>query len=329
MTSKEFLFRVRNRLRNNLVQFIRNTRLYPMIYSSYWHYLFHSRNTEAAGDCYYAAIPNPGARIGHQIANWIAGYWYAGQFGLKFAHVPFPNEKWENFLSFGDGERNVEELVRNDYRKIRLPLFKESDAKEIDLNKRIIRSYKNKKVVFVAEQDQFYRDQHNVISDLKKKFFSADARKNDRLIYSDRNFNIAVHVRRGDIVQGIKKINSNLLMRWQDNSYFLNVLRSVIRGLKQDKPVAIYLFSQGEREDFIDFQEFESITLCLDMSPQDSFLHMVYSDLLITSKSSFSYKPALLNNGIKVCPENFWHGYPEAKDWILADADGIFDINRL
>ena len=43
----------------------------------------------------------------------------------------------------------------------------------------------------------------------------------------------------------------------------------------------------------------------------------------ITSKSSFSYKPALLNkNGIKVCPRNFWHGYPDTKDWIMCDNDG-------
>lgn len=55
------------------------------------------------------------------------------------------------------------------------------------------------------------------------------------------------------------------------------------------------------------------------MNSQDSFLHMVYADCLITSKSSFSYKPALLNKGIKVCPKDFWHGYPNTKDWLLID----------
>ena len=61
------------------------------------------------------------------------------------------------------------------------------------------------------------------------------------------------------------------------------------------------------------------------MSAQDSFLHMVYADLLITSKSSFSYKPALLSNGIKVCPKYFWHGYPDTEDWILCDNNGNLD----
>jgi len=65
------------------------------------------------------------------------------------------------------------------------------------------------------------------------------------------------------------------------------------------------------------------------MNAQDSFLHLVYADLLITSKSSFSYKPALLNNGIKICPKNFWHGYPNNKKWILCDNNGNFDISSL
>jgi hypothetical protein len=52
---------------------------------------------------------------------------------------------------------------------------------------------------------------------------------------------------------------------------------------------------------------------------------MVNADLLITSKSSFSYKPALLSNGIKVCPKNFWHRYPDKLDFILVADDGILD----
>jgi hypothetical protein len=61
------------------------------------------------------------------------------------------------------------------------------------------------------------------------------------------------------------------------------------------------------------------------MGAKDSFQHMVYADLLITSKSSFSYKPALLSDGVKVCPQNFWHGYPGQPDWVLVDDAGSFD----
>ena len=113
-------------------------------------------------------------------------------------------------------------------------------------------------------------------------------------------------------------------MRYLANDYYYKVLSAVIRLLKVNKPVNIYLFSQGKPEDFPEFKEFENLHWCLDMNARQSFLHMVYADLLITSKSSFSYKHALLNKKIKVSPRNFWHGYPDEPDWILCNDDGTF-----
>ena len=95
--------------------------------------------------------------------------------------------------------------------------------------------------------------------------------------------------------------NPNLAMRYLSNDYYEKALRQVIGSIKIDKPIHIYIFSQGIPEDYPEFAHYKNIHWYLDMSAQDSFLHMVYADLLITSKSSFSYKPALLSNGIKVC----------------------------
>ncbi|MBP8793120.1 MAG: hypothetical protein KBE41_04415 [Lutibacter sp.] len=272
---------------------------------------------------YFTAIPNPGAGIGHQLANWIAGYWFAQQFGLQFAHIPFSSNKWEDFLGFGDGEISVQELCKHKgYKKVRLPLFNENKTEEVALIKSIIASYSNQKVVFVCEQDQFYRNQFGIQESIQQKFVASKARENEKIIYSKENYNIAIHVRRGDIVVGQTNNNPNLVMRWQNNDYFVNVLSNVLNQIETDKHIAIYLFSQGVEADFPEFKKFENITFCLDMNAQDSFAHMVFADVLITSKSSFSYKPALLNKGIKVCPKDFWHGYPKTEDWILADENG-------
>jgi hypothetical protein len=152
------------------------------------------------------------------------------------------------------------------------------------------------------------------------------------LQFEEENYNIAIHVRRGDIVAGQVNGNPNLLMRWLDSNYFENVLDCVLANLKQDKPIKIYLFSQGEKEEFLAFDKYENIQFFLKMGPHDSFLHMVFADLLITSKSSFSYKPALLSKGVKVCPQYFWHGYPDLPDWIVAEVDGTLNeqaINKL
>lgn len=325
--------KLKNRLWSKIVSIFKHTKFYPFLYKSFLYSKIVVSKSNNMTDLYFAATPNKGAGIGHQMANWIAGYWFAKLFNLKFAHIPFSNNSWETFLGFGEDEVSVTDLVdKQGYKKIKLPLFDEYNDSEVDLIKNIINSYQSQKVVFIAEQDQFYENQYGNINELKKKFYSAKSRKNDTLIYSKENFNIAIHVRRGDINIGQLNKNPNLLLRWQDNDYFIKVLENVIEKINPSKPIKIFLFSQGKKSDFIEFSKFEDIEYCLDMGAKDSFLHMVYADLLITSKSSFSYKPALLSNGVKVVPNNFWHGYPNHKDWIIADENGnlnFIEINHL
>ncbi len=312
-----------------IVKSTRDKKFYHYIYRSYWHYLFsHSCTQKDTHINYFTARPNPGAGIGHQIANWNAGYWFAKKFGLNFAHIAFTPLTWDSFLGFGNNEPSVTELIKKEKYKIRkLPIFNEFNSESIKLIQQIIKSYSHKKIIFLCEQDQGYLNQYGVIDDIKNKFYSAPARKNDQLIYSEDNFNIAIHVRRGDIMTDSS--NPNLVMRYLSNDYFEKVLKQIVDNIHTPKSVHIYFFSQGKPEDFPEFVAYTNLHWCLDMDAQDSFLHFVYADLLITSKSSFSYKPALLNNGIKVCPKNFWHGYPDSKDWILCGNDGSFDVDKL
>jgi hypothetical protein len=320
--------KIRNRLWSKLVQICREKSIYPYIYRSFWHYLLHSNITTGNNIGYFTARPNPGAGIGHQIANWNAGYWFAKKFGLKFAHIAFTPLTWDSFLGFGYKEPSTIDLIKKEKYKIRkLPIFNEFDPESIKLIRQIIKSYSNKKIIFLCEQDQGYMDQYGVINDIKNKFYSAPSRKNDHLIYSKDNFNVAIHVRRGDIMTDSN--NPNLVMRYLSNDYFEKVLKQVVNNIQTSKPIHIYFFSQGIPANYPEFSAFQNLHWCLDMNAQDSFLHLVYADLLITSKSSFSYKPALLNNGIKICPKNFWHGYPKSEDWILCENDGSFDIMNL
>lgn len=323
----EILSKIKSHYWNKIVSHSRKKSYYPFLYKSYWYFLLNKTEHTNNSINYYTANPNPGAGIGHQMANWIAGYWFARQFGLQFAHIPFSKAQWDAFLGFGINEKKVSDLINNSYKKVRLPIFDENNFEEVELQKRIISSYANKNVIFIAEQDQFHQDQFVVMEDIKNKFFNAPSRKNDSLLYDKNNFNVAIHVRRGDIVIGQENKNTNLLMRWNSHQYFLNVLQNVLKIQETTKPISIYLFSQGTENDYAEFKQFKDIHFCLDMNAQDSFLHMVFADLLITSKSSFSYKPALISKGIKVCPEDFWHGYPKNNNWILANADGALKLN--
>lgn len=324
MNLKKLFKKIRGATWGKVRHGIRKSPHYPKTFLSYWHYRFHKTSPDAEERrAYLTGIPNPGAGIGHQMANWIAGYWWARKFGLRFAHTPFSSPAWDEFLGFGAEETAVGELrSKQGYKVVLLPPFREKNRHDLELIEAIIRSYHGKKVVLQLANNQSYAEQMGVIDDIQKKFHHAPSRREDRLIYQADRFNIAVHVRRGDIVAGQQSGIQNHQLRWQDNDYFKNALENVLKALRTDKPVSIYLFSQGTPEDFKEFEGFDNLRLCLDMGAQDSFLHMVFADLLITSKSSFSYKPALLSKGIRVCPKDFWHGYPDDPKWILADADG-------
>lgn len=316
--------KIKRRIRGVVVVRMRYSLAYKYLYRSYWHLLICGcKNMDNATVQYYSARPNPGAGIGHQISNWNSGFWWAKQFNLNFAHLPFADPSWENFLGFGINEIKVSELVKKEgYKTRRLPKFDGDNENEIRIQCNIISSYAGKKIVFIAEQDQRYHDQYGVMEDMKRKFFTAPAREDDNLIYDRGCFNIAIHVRRGDIM---KNPNSPVYkIRYISNDYYSKVLNSVLNIIKTKKDVHIYFFSQGSADDFPEFKSFNNLHWCFDMSAQQSFLHMVYADLIITSKSSFSYKPALLNSGIKICPKNFWHSYPSSFDWILCDDRGNF-----
>jgi hypothetical protein len=320
----EKITKIKLKVWSYIIKMSKQKNYYPLLYRAYWYCLFNKKTKylKNSAQQYFTAMPNSGAGIGHQMANWISGYWFAKEFGVAFAHSPFSLVKWDAFLGFGENEKTLHQLIKDEnYKKVKLPLFDENKPKELRLIQKIIDSYSGKKVVFVCEQDQFYKDQYGVLKEMQQKFYSSTTRKEDKLQYDTNAYNVAIHVRRGDIVAGQNKIE-NHTMRWLTNDYFLNALQNTLDYISTDKKVNIYLFSQGKEADFIEFEKFLNLNYCLDMGAIDSFLHMVMADALITSKSSFSYKPALLNKGLKIVPTNFWHSYPKTKDWIQVSDEG-------
>jgi hypothetical protein len=301
-------------------------------YRSYWHYKFSSvvRKSSLHTNHYLTQVPNYGAGIGHQLANWNSGLYYARYFHLSYVHAPFSDKKWESFLGLGEGELTEHELRKNGGLKIiSLPAFDSMDQDQIDLIGDIISSYNSdSKILFKLEHDQGYKRQCDTSEILSDKFFASSSRKEDKIIYDKNYFNIAVHIRRGDIVVLKEEGLSTGKKRWMDNSYYVKLLKQVLIPLK-DKKVKIYLFSQGVEDDFAEFSEFDDVAFCLEMNATNSFLHLTVADLLISSKSSFSYKPALISKGIVIYPQSFWHSYPEAENYVAADDEGNFNHAQL
>lgn len=281
-------------------------------------------------------VPNEGAGIGHQISNYNDGVYCASLLGVKFVYPGFKDSEWEKFLGFGENEVSVNELKNKGFKFRTLPYFNEK-KESLALIKRIINSYAGQKIVFKINLDQFYQRQYDVIPYIKDKFEHASSRKNDSLIYNPDHINIAVHIRRGDIVVGQTTGEATLTKRWLTTEYFENIVKDLSDALngednrfsnvpklldsKKEKAVDFYLFSQGDPSEYKLFEKYGNIHYCFDMPAIESFLHMVRSDILVTSKSSFSYKPALLADGVRICPKHFWHGYPDDEKWIVVDDD--------
>jgi hypothetical protein len=118
-------------------------------------------------------------------------------------------------------------------------------------------------------------------------------------------FNVAIHVRRGDILDPI---------RWIDQSVYVTVARRIC---KAHLGVAdIHVFSSGKSRDgnwsvlekVGSNDECRSVAFHLDEDEFDTWAHMVAADVLVMSESTFSIIPAILSTGEIHFPEEYFWG---------------------
>ena len=184
-------------------------------YHSYWRFNYHklskkfnnNKNIKKDVKKYITIIPNQGAGIGHQFCNWNTALIFAHQFKLSFVHYPLKG-RWDDFLCFGIGEIPYKEIKKNkSVKKVRLPFIQwHNDLKEREVLDDLINSYYKKDVLFILETDQSYYEQTITTQFLKAKFWKNRVRNKPNNNLDNKKLNIAVHIRRGDIVQMKKKM---------------------------------------------------------------------------------------------------------------------------
>jgi len=158
----------------------------------------------------------------------------------------------------------------------------------------------------------------NVLKNIKNLFWS---NKNKNSIYQENDniddyYNIAVHIRRPN-----KHDGNNYK---EDTKIGLNYYKEKINescekylftfGLKKKKPIRIFIYSQGDKNNFDEFLNiaYGEVILKVDEDMFSSFLGIAISDVLIMSPSSFSYIAAFLCNG-EIYYYPFWHN--SASSW--------------
>jgi hypothetical protein len=123
-------------------------------------------------------------------------------------------------------------------------------------------------------------------------------KKGRDLIYFNKNaINIAVHIRRGDVSK------SQYPDRYLPTSYFKPIIDKL---LLQFPGANVCIFTEITPENREEFNIFTNIKIISGGDVLITFEHLSKADILITSKSSFSYVAALYN-GNTVLYTNFWH----------------------
>jgi hypothetical protein len=148
---------------------------------------------------------------------------------------------------------------------------------------------------------------------------------------------IAVHIRRGDIVR--KNSKNGTITRLISNDHFINILSVLLNESIFDEFIFdVHIYSQGHISVFREFLPLEKknkmyISLHINDDVFSTFHHLVSANLLIMSKSDFSYVAGLLSSGIKLfCPLPFWH--QPLPGWLMCNGmeeDGTkpFNVNDM
>lgn len=171
-------------------------------------------------------------------------------------------------------------------------------------------SYHNYKRI--KEEDygsNIYPDVNNLVDDkfiqmIRLKFLS----KNPLPTFSKPQ--VAVHIRRNDV-----RIGNT---RYIPNSYYVDV----IKKLKEvNSNIEISIFSQSNSSE--SFDEFEKLgcSLQLDKDLVSTWKKMIAANILVMSKGSFSYVPALYNSNFVIFYPawyqklNHWHHIEDPNLW--------------
>ena len=144
------------------------------------------------------------------------------------------------------------------------------------------------------------------IPEFRRKYYSNKSpRRNEVLI-------VGVHVRRGDIT-------SSRPDRWTSTSLVAETVAKVRAVLDAHfTKYKICVFSEGDNADFAKL-EAPGTEFFLDADPIWSMQEFIEADILIMSKSSFSYVSALISDGIKIYEP--LEGYPPMSSWVMSDHD--------
>jgi hypothetical protein len=282
--------------------------------------LFHYRNIFSSHEECYITCSGKRDGAGAQALAIMSTMVFAEIMHIKYIHTPFAmlqhnyendvdwEKKWENFFNLGKGELKIGDNLLN-------------ISREIPLGESPLKIRKQTNTLFVVRHCHDYVDMFpNKYFRLKNKLvekYYASSKSGYGLHYEPNKVNVAIHLRRGDVND-----KNQFRDKFTENRFVVDVLSKILEIFAlQGVESSICIYSIGE---MAEFKELEKLNLkfFLNISPFTTFHNLVCADVLIMSKSTFSYSAALLSNGI-VFYESFRH--QPLNSWIKVNKNAKFD----
>jgi hypothetical protein len=250
--------------------------------------------------------------VGMQTLARMSGLNFAKAFGACYVDAPFEwlghcdrdmtdwVSAWENLFNLGEGERTMSApgLTLVPY----IDYFRGATT----LTPNAVLCFQQCFWLGRKDPDSFTA----IIPSLRRKYGLRPAPAANRPLVA------AVHVRRGDITPG------RPAGRYTKNGVIVRSMRdlqSVISDL--GLTCEFHLHSEGEPKEFQCFAEL-GCALHLNADALWTMRQLIEADVLLMSKSSFSYVAALINAGVKLYEPCMNPGLTE---WVFRRADGGFD----
>lgn len=265
---------------------------------------------------YLSALSNRGGGVGHQFVNWNSCYMLAQKYGLTFLHQPF--QRYEEWISFGDGERKYR---AGEFPEIRVPKMDMDKPENWEVLDKIVESCPDETCIYL-ETDFNIRGQLKTQQIMKEKYWK---RNPDR---SYENKFVAVHVRRGMIVKWIESWGS---IRFMPNDYYVKILKQLPEEYEK------HVYSMASPEDMSEFNELPNTFLHLnpdeennDEKTRAAFHAFASADIFVMGKSGMSNVAAIVSNGVKLAPPPGPFIDEQGGDkWIECNANSEFDTEKL
>ena len=130
----------------------------------------------------------------------------------------------------------------------------------------------------------------------------------NRNIFNNDAFNVAIHIRS-------KNLHDITLSSYRSTplKYYFDIIERLKKSTIISKRIIFHIYSQNDIRDYDEFDK-EGVCFHLNENMFDTFTSLVAADILVTSKSSFSYSAAILSDGI-IYYQPFWHIPGES--WIV------------